>query len=172
MNELLQKLVGIAMKEVGIREEGGNNCGKEVREFQAATWLAPGPWAWCAALQCWIQREWLKDPEVLFALGVPPDDADKWRCQDASAFGWEKWARQKGLKVLPDTATAKAGDIVIFEFSHIGLVKADQYSAMIETIEGNTTGKDTTDRDSTAGDGVWKKTRSPSLVKCYIRLLS
>lgn len=40
----IDNLVQIALAEVGTREEGGNNCGKDIREYQAATWLEPGPW--------------------------------------------------------------------------------------------------------------------------------
>jgi hypothetical protein len=36
------------------------------------------------------------------------------------------------------------------------------------TLEGNTNGKG--ERDSTSGDGVWKKIRKKSLVKDLIRI--
>lgn len=168
-SELLQKLVEIARKEVGTREEGGNNCGEDVREYQRATWLEIGPWPWCAAFCCWILREWLKFPEVLTALNLTSKAAELWRSKTAGAFDWEKWARSKGLTILPETAKAKAGDFVIFDFSHIGIVVKDQVGNFIETVEGNTNGKG--ERDSVAGDGVWRKTRQQSLVKCYIRMM-
>jgi hypothetical protein len=109
-------------------------------------------------------REWLEDESVrtLFNLGSF-SLADKWRCRDASAFGWEKWAKQRNLLVLPETEKARAGDFVIFDFSHIGLIVEDQVSlkSKIKTNEGNTNGKG--DRDSESGDGVWEKQRMPSL---------
>lgn len=154
----IDNLVQIALAEVGTREEGGNNCGKDIREYQAATWLEPGPWPWCAAFVAWCIKEWLK--------GNP--DMSITRCMDASAFGWEKWAKKQGLQILPETAKAKAGDLVIFDFSHIGIVVADQIGNTIRTCEGNTNGKG--ERDSASGDGVWLKTRAQSLTKCYIRL--
>jgi hypothetical protein len=165
---VLSRLVNIALAEVGTREEGGNNKGKRIKEYQKATWLEPDAWPWCAAFTAWLLQEWLKDDEVVFALSIPPDKENEWRCKDASAFGWEKWANAKGLKVLPETAKAKAGDIVIFDFSHIGIVVADQVGVTIQTVEGNTNGAG--DRESTTGDGVWQKKRNRSLVKCYIRL--
>ena len=66
---------------------------------------------------------------------------------------------------------AKLGDFVVFDFSHIGLVIEDQKSikSNIVTVEGNTNGAG--DRESTTGDGVWKKSRIPSLTKSYIRIL-
>jgi hypothetical protein len=165
---LLQKLIFIASGQIGSHEEGGNNKGPMIVEYQKATWLAPDAWAWCAALQCWVLREWLKCPDVLTELNLTEETAKDWRCQDASAFGWEKWAKQKGLKVVQPKDGAKAGDFVIFEFSHIGIVSSDQKDNIINTIEGNT--NNAGERDSNTGDGVWAKQRNISLVKCYVRL--
>lgn len=178
MSQAIQKLVQLALNEVGIREEGGNNRGTRIVEYQKSTWLAPGPWPWCSAFCCWLMQEWLEDHDVLAELGIPPThwaQIEKLRCRDASAFGWEKWARERQkqrpqIKVLPETELAKAGDFVIFDFSHIGIVVADQQqgSDIIETVEGNTNGKG--ERDSESGDGVWRKKRNHTLTKCYIRL--
>lgn len=70
---------------------------------------------------------------------------EKWRCRDAGAFGWEKWAVQRGCEVLPETELAMAGDFVVFDFSHIGLVVEDQATVEdnLNTIEGNTNGQRT-----------------------------
>ncbi len=171
MNDSIQKLIVIAQNEVGVREGTVNNTGVRIVEYQGATWLAPGAWPWCAAFTAWVMREWLEDESVRSALKLSSFSlAEKWRCRDASAFGWENWAKQKGILVLPETEKAKAGDFVVFDFSHIGLVVADQTTtkAKLKTIEGNTNGKG--DRDSESGDGVWKKERVPSLTKSYIRI--
>ena len=107
---------------------------------------------------------------MLSALGMTAKEAELWRPKTAGAFDWAKWAHSKELTVLPESALAKAGDFVIFDFSHIGIVVSDQPNVgTITTVEGNTNGKG--ERDSAAGDGVWQKTRQPSLVKCYIRIL-
>lgn len=162
------ELVRIALAEVGVREEGGNNRGERVRLYQAATWLAPDAWPWCAAFTAWVLREALRTPAGLAFLGA--HKSDPWRCKDASAFGWETWAQKKGLQVLPESQLARAGDFVVFDFSHIGIVVSDQLTLRDElvTVEGNTNGKG--ERDSVSGDGVWRKTRKPSLVKSYLRL--
>lgn len=152
-------MVEIALAEVGVREEG-RNSGPRVRQYQAATWLEPGPWPWCAAFTCWVLKEWLKRHP-----SPPVKNWETWRCKDASAFGWEKWARARGLAVLPETEKAKAGDFVIFDFSHIGIVVKDQINDLIYTVEGNTNG-----RGEREGDGVWTKIRDHRLAKCYIRL--
>ena len=168
----LKKLVEIASKEVGVRESGGNNCGRRIREYQLATWLKPDPWPWCAAFVCWAIREWLKLPDVRSVLSLRNDaDVTKWRPQTAGAFDFERWAKSKGLSVLNERAMAKAGDLVIFDFSHIGIIATDQIApASIDTIEGNTNGSG--ERDSESGDGVWRKRRAAKLAKSYIRLLA
>ncbi len=169
---VIQRLVDLALEEVGTREVGGNNRGEEVEEYQRASWLAPGPWPWCAAFTAWLLREWWEDAETRAVLGISSAaQAEKIRCKDAKAFNWEAWGRKRGYDVLDESKLAKAGDFVTFDFSHIGVVVADQPngSSVIETVEGNTNGRG--ERDSTSGDGVWKKTRARSLVRRYIRLL-
>lgn len=177
MNPAIEKLVALALNEVGTREGAVNNTGARIVEYQGATWLQPGAWPWCAAFTSWLMRELIEDAQVLEYLssyfkrpGLSFAQADKLRCRDASAFGWEKWAKAAGFQVLPETELARAGDFVVFDFSHIGLVIADQtaLSQQIETIEGNTNGKG--ERDSTSGDGVWVKRRDHTLTKSYIRI--
>jgi len=167
----IKRLLEIATHEVGTHEDGGNNCGPRIVEYQSATWLKPAPWPWCAAFICWILREWVKSPEVLVKLSLRNNkEAEKWRPQTAGAFDFERWAKEKGLAVLKPGVLAKSGDLVIFNFSHIGLIVKDQISPeSIECIEGNTNGSG--QRDSNAGDGVWRKRRSASLVRSFIRLI-
>lgn len=163
-----KEIVRIAQSNVGIREVGGNNSGPEVRMFQGAVALAPGSWPWCAAFTAWVLREALKTAEGSAYLAGK--DMEKWRCKDARAFAWEDWAVARGLSVFPEAVAAKAGDFVVFDFSHIGVIAEDQKTlrSNILCIEGNTNGAG--DRDSTTGDGVWLKSRNYKLAKCYIRL--
>ncbi len=167
--KILEKLIQIAANQVGVHEDGGNNKGSKIVEYQLATWLKPEAWSWCSAFMCWCLKQWLNDPEVLKEMKVIPE---MWRCKDASAFGWIKWAKLHGLHVTDEKEPAKAGDLVVFDFSHIGIVSADQLPGKdyIETIEGNTNGKG--ERDSTTGDGVFRKLRKVNLVRAYIRIKS
>lgn len=179
MNPAIDRLVQLAMNEVGTREGPVNNTGARIVEYQGATWLQPGAWPWCAAFCCWLVRELLEEDEVrayLASYFKKPSlsfaQAEKARCRDASAFGWEKWARASGFKLLDENQLARAGDFVVFDFSHIGLVIQDQKTLAdrIRTVEGNTNGKG--ERDSATGDGVWIKERDRSLVKSYIRIFT
>ena len=168
MNDYASILVGIAEAEVGVREQGGNNRGGRIEAYQNATWLDPEAWPWCAAFVCWCIRDWLKVPGAADSIGV--GNIENWRPKTAAAFDFLRWAKKQDLPILPETAEVHAGDLVIFDFSHIGIVVADalENSQFILTVEGNTNG--TGARDSTSGDGVWRKKRPRSLARKFIRI--
>lgn len=168
MSKFANELARIAKTQIGVREIGGNNKGPMVVEYQKSTWLKPSPWPWCAAFVSWCIRESLKSAEVKNELGLKTLlQTNKWRPRTASAWEFEKWGADVGFKILPETEKAKIGDIVTFDFSHIGIVIEDQIDDNIVTVEGNTNGKG--DRDSLSGDGVWKKTRNYKLIRALIR---
>ena len=159
-------LVEIAEREVGVREEGGSNRGARIVEYQRATWLEPGAWPWCQALVAWCIREWIERPEVRQYLGLKtPAAAERWRPKSPSAFGMEEWARDHGQLVLPESEPARAGDVAVFDFSHVGIVVQDETEpGLILTVEGNTDvagGRE--------GEGVWKNRRAKRLVRTLIR---
>lgn len=165
---LRRRLIDIARKEIGTVETGSTNTGKRVREYQAATNLTGTGWPWCAAFVCWVVREWLKDPEVRAALQLAtPAAAEKWRPKTAAAYGFHPWATERHLLIMDDNPrhVLHAGDLVTYDFSHIGIVETDE-ADLIYTIEGNTDGSGGRD-----GGGVWAKTRPRSLARRFIRLL-
>ena len=166
---MLEKLIAIATAEVGTREVGGNNCGLRVREYQSATNLDPASWPWCAAFVDWCIREWVSIPQVVIWLNLQRRSPEEWRPTTALAYGVKSWALQRPntTKIYNETHEAKLGDIVTFDFSHVGFVVEDCGSEIV-TLEGNTNGKG--DRDSTSGDGVWRKIRKKTLVKDFIRI--
>lgn len=165
----LENLVKIALSQVGVKESGGNNNGPEVRKYQSATELKPASWPWCAAFTGWIIREWLKGKENTEWLGLKTLTPEQWRPKTASAFGYITWAKDRPAttKVLSRKAKPQVGDLVVFDFSHIGIV-VKVGDKNFQCVEGNTNGKGT--RDSKSGDGVWLKTRTASLVRNYIRI--
>lgn len=169
---LRQRLISIARKEIGtVESPPGSNRGQRVQQYQSTTELAKEiktGWAWCAAFVCWTVREWLKDPEVRDALKLKDAAAaEVWRPKTAAAWGFHQWAEQRGLLVLDDSLsnTLHTGDIVTFDFSHVGLLETDE-STLIHTVEGNTDGAGSRD-----GGGVFAKTRQRSLARKFIRLL-
>jgi hypothetical protein len=166
---MIEKLVAIASSEVGVREIGGNNRGDRIREYQAATELRPGAWPWCAAYVDWCIKEWLEQPQVVKWLNLKHRTPEEWRPKTALAYGLTAWARQRPntTNIYTERDKAQMGDIVTFDFSHVGFVIEDD-GRNIVTIEGNTNGRG--DRDSESGDGVWRKIRRKTLVKDLIRI--
>lgn len=166
----LEKLVDIAKSQIGVKEEGGNNNGTKIREYQSATNLKPASWPWCAAMCCWAVREWIKDKENVSWLGLNTMTPEQWRPKTAAAFGFISWAQShpNTTKVLSKKAKPQAGDFVIFDFSHIGIVVKVSSNGTIQTVEGNTSAAG--GRDSESGDGVWLKNRNISLVRNYVRI--
>lgn len=123
---------------------------------------------YCAAAVAYWVKEWLRDPEVLDVLGMDAKQAEKWRCKSAGAFEWVNWARKKGIQVLNPHAILHAGDIVVYEYSHIEVVTDDD-----NTKEGPfvAIGANTNSKASRDGEGCYEKPRSRGAVKYFIRLL-
>jgi len=166
---MIQKLADVAMSQVGVRESGGNNRGAKIRVYQAASSLPPGPWPWCAAFVDWCVQQWLGYPEARKWLGLKHSSPAKWRPTTALAFGLIEWAKKRPntVTVLPESAKAAVGDIVVFDFSHTGIV-VGVGARTIDVVEGNTNGRG--DRDSETGDGVWLKKRNVSLARAFLRI--
>ena len=166
---MLHKLIAIASTEVGVREDGGNNRGSRIRQYQSATELAVGAWPWCAAFVDWCIKEWLEDVKVAHWLALKKRTPEEWRPKTALAYGLTAWAKNRPSTTCIYTERDKAepGDIVTFDFSHTGFVVEDDGKNIV-TIEGNTNGRG--DRDSDSGDGVWRKIRKKSLVRNIIRI--
>lgn len=163
MNKLIAQ---IAAKEVGVKEHGSNS-GVKIREYQACTSLKPAAWPWCAAFVCWVIDQWLDNPEAVQWLNLKVMTPEKWRPKTALAYGFLQWAKERPATtiILPDTAKTEAGDIVVYDFSHVGIVIRDSGSKII-TVEGNTNGE-----GSREGDGVYQKTRNKSIARNFIRIM-
>jgi hypothetical protein len=113
--------------------------------------------------------QWLKDPQNTSWLNLKQMTPSQWRPRTAAAFGFIEWAKKRPAttKILSENAKPQVGDLVVFDFSHIGIV-VGVGEKNFQCVEGNTNQKGT--RDSDSGDGVWLKTRTPSLVRNYIRI--
>ena len=155
-----KKMVSLAREEIGVSEVDGSNCGPRVDEYKAATWLDPDKgWPWCAAFICWLVREAIEGEDIKFK-----------RPRTAGAWDFENWAKQQvanGIDLRkPTNGNIKAGDIVVFTFSHIGLaVKDIDSSGYVVTIEGNTNGA-----GSREGGSVLEKKRHVSKIRSRIRI--
>ena len=168
MTKFADELVRIAKSQIGVCEVGGNNSGPKIEEYQRSTWLRVGKWPWCASFVTWCINETLKSKDVMKELGLKnATQVKNWRPRTAGAWDFDSWGKAHGFTILTENDKAKAGDIVTFDFSHIGIVIEDQVDENIITVEGNTNVKG--DRDSLSGDGVWQKKRNHKLIRTLIR---
>jgi len=164
-----QALVEIARRDVGKKEVTRNRAPFIARYWPATSY--PNGHAdrqpYCAAAVCYWVREWLKLPEVLAALKMTPTGAERWRCKSAAAFGWLDWANARRLEVLSDSPTERlrVGDLMIFDVSHIGIVRDDD-GGNVWTIEANTGNGSVRD-----GDGCFERVRPRSAARAFVRLI-
>ena len=155
---MASKVVKIARGEVGVEEIGNSNCGPRVNEYKAATWLDPKQaWPWCAAFIDWIVMKAMEtDGPYTFKR---PRTAGAWDLQN-----WSEDQDESTNTKEPARSDIKAGDIVIFKFSHVGFAIGSPKDLLVPTIEGNTDSS-----GSREGGGVFIKTRKLSQIKTRIR---
>lgn len=138
----------VAESLVGVMEQGGNNQGPTVSKIiRANGGTGPEPWCGDFVAYCYrlagsraVTRAWAS----VYYLGV--------------------------IAGLTTTRNPRAGDIVRFTFDHTGLFVKDNGDGTITTIEGNTGATGAVSDSKTGGDGVYRKTRSKSLVRDYLRV--
>lgn len=160
--ELMQPrrlLVEVMRCFVGIQEEGLNNQGTAIRLLQSTVGRAEGE-PWCmSTIQSAIAY-------VEYVLNL--------RCPlPATEHCLTFYQGAKNLKMI-DISFGQVGDIVIWYYrgtsnGHCGIIS--KTGDMHETIEGNTSSRDTMERD---GDGVFIKLRNPMgnnfmSVKAYVK---
>lgn len=162
--KLASAIVEVATKEIGVEEVNGTNCGVRVNQYKAATKLPPEePWPWCAAFVCWVVRE------AAAKAGVPFTNTFI-RPTTAGAYALELWSLAQDSSThtkKPHRGDIKAGDIVVFTFSHVGFaVSAPDKNGYVTTIEGNTDGA-----GSREGGAVLRKKRKLTAIRSRIRFM-
>ena len=170
MSKLQELIVDIAKSQVGIRESDTNNQGKEIYKYLKSTWMSEDAikqgFPWCSAFVTWVCKEARQQ------LGLTYKELDLYI--GARAYDWEKHGcdnAKNGWRVYPEWEQPEPGDLVTYDFSHIGIVidfSHINHGSTIFTVEGNTNSKGT--RDSDSGDGVWFKDRPIEFVNKFIRL--
>lgn len=158
-------LAEIAAKYIGVKETGNNKAGdsKELLAiFKSDSLIVNGAtdgYPWCAAFVSFCVQKLLNNSPS-FSTTTPPKEASVSRFLNV-------WAKNNNCLVFPRNSeffTPQKGDIVVFTFSHIGIVESVN-GRMITTIEGNTN-----DAGSREGSVVARKVRINSIIKSYIRL--
>lgn len=136
------------VKLIGVMEQGGNNMGPMVMTIIRANG-GPGPEPWCGDTQAYVYRK----------AGSQAVD--------------RSWASVELTGHDPDVhpiSHPETGDLVRFRFDHIGMFECDNGNGTITTLEGNTGPSGAVSDSSTGGDGVYRKVRSKSLVRDYLRV--
>lgn len=145
---LREKAYDQAVKLIGVMERGGNNVGAEVEKIIREGGGLRGQ-AWCG---------W-------FCAAVYKRAGSK-----APSWHWGAVRLYIPLSGVSRTSSPKRGDLVRFTFDHIGMFVKDNGNGTIETIEGNTGSTGAVSDSATGGDGVYRKTRSKSLVRDYLHI--
>jgi len=159
-------LASLAAPYVGVRETGDNRIGasERLREIFEADNLTIGTntdgYAWCCAFVSLCTQKLIAANPVRYARVLPPRES----LVDGLLYTWA--AAQKCLVFKPSSRVIRPqmGDICVFTFSHIGIVEAVNPSS-VDTIEGNTN-----EAGGREGTGVWRKSRSLSIVRRFVRL--
>jgi hypothetical protein len=113
-------MVQAAEAEVGQAEQPpGSNDSPRIAEYRSAT-AGSGVGPWCAYFASWAARQ----------AGIPLGE-------QGQGFGavsavWD-WAQRTGRT----SATAQAGDLIVWGSRHIGIVESVDPDGKIHTIEGN-----------------------------------
>lgn len=169
--KLRQQLIEIARLDKNKVEQSKNHA-PWIEKFWPATNYAEGykdRAPYCAAALAYCVRVWLSDIHVRAALGLQSsEEAEHWRCKSAAAFGWLDWAKQHNVQLLPKHCILHAGDLVVYDFSHIEMVTDDD-----NTSDGPFTaiGFNTNSNAARDSDGCVEKPRKRDHVKAFIRLL-
>lgn len=133
---------------IGVMEQGGNNVGPMVSKIIRANGGSPGE-AWCGDFMAFVYR----------AVG-----------SKSVTRSWAAVRLLRGLVGVVPTSRPVTGDLVRFNFDHVGMFVKDNKDGTIETIEGNTGASGAVSDSATGGDGVYRKVRSKLLVRDYLHI--
>lgn len=172
MKNPTEHLADIAESYIGVHEEPrGSNKGPKLKEIFAADNYKPNAaddgYPWCAAFVCRCVLVFLALKLAAFR-GL-------FRPTTPAAWGLITWAQQNGHFVFHPTkgkrhyqpgTRPQRGDIVAYEFSHCGIVSAQNARGQNFTaVEGNTN-----DDGSRDGYEVCPRPRTWSDARAFIRL--
>jgi hypothetical protein len=155
-------LVNIARGQIGTEEDDKHqNRGSSIEKYQASTGTSDQGWPWCAAFVDWCVQQFANEGGTNITH-VP---------RTAAAFGLITWGNDNHYQVFNPPASSKdvkalPGDIVVYEFSHTGIIsRTGDRKYSFYAIEGNTNpggGRD--------GYEVAERGRNYSSVRKFIRL--
>ena len=159
-------LANIAVPYLGAKETGDNRAGTDSRmqEIFEADNLKSGDatdgYPWCAAFVSLCTQKLIAAYPAYYAGVTPPREPSVARFLNEWAVHERCLIFKPGSAIIPPVP----GDIVVFTFSHIGIVEEGQLGS-VKTIEGNTN-----EAGSREGTSVLRKSRPHNLIRRFIRL--
>ena len=155
------ELVRIAEGELKVKETSKNQ-GPGIEKYWPATSYPSGykeHQPWCAAFVAWCVREaGRREGWLVKDTARPRSAAVREWVPAALKLGWEVFGPRDGLRF------PRAGDVVVFTFSHIGIV-TDFDGTWVKTIEGNTNAA-----GNREGKFVMRHQRVLGICRSFIRL--
>jgi hypothetical protein len=160
-----ERVVRIAEKEIGIREEGAENCGRRVEEYLKCVGFGKGA-PWCAAFVSFVFKEaGFGQPRTAWSPGLFPEGrVVKCGSRDPSLVGMTR-EKTKSANSMRSIARRERGAIrsgLVFgiyfpslgRIGHCGIVSRVS-GDNIYTVKGNTSAA-----GSREGDGVYRRIRN------------
>jgi hypothetical protein len=143
--DVATRLISVAKNEIGVVETSKDR-GPGIEKYWTATSSGSSGYgqAWCAAFVCWVIRQ----------SGVLPETALP---KNANAFGFANWARTAGRSFTQLRSSPREifpGDIVMFNWSHVGIATTRSVNGAFKSVDGNT-----------GAGGVFERNRTLSSVK-------
>lgn len=142
------KALDVARGLVGVMEQGGNNQGEMVMRIIRANG-GTGPEPWCGDFVAYCYR---------LAGSKRPQRP------------WAAVRLLRGCAGITVTSKPKPGDLVVFDFDHVGMFEKWVDDDTIQTIEGNTGASGAVSDSRTGGDGVYRKRRELHQVAYFLRV--
>jgi hypothetical protein len=143
--KLHERAYRVGAKLLGVMEEGGNNRGAVVSAIIRANQGAVGE-PWCGDFVAYCYRT------------------------AGSSKVTRAWAAVRLLVAGRRTNKPRRGDVVRFNFDHVGMFVRWLKNGDFEALEGNTGKSGARSDSSTGGDGVYLKTRNRSQVHDFRRI--
>ncbi|MEI2702422.1 MAG: CHAP domain-containing protein [Baekduia sp.] len=134
------RALAFAQQEVGVAEQPpGSNDAPRIADYRAST-AGAGIGPWCAYFVSWAAKQ----------AGAPLGEAGQGFGAVASA--WD-WAQRTG-RAVPATQTPQAGDLIVWDGTHVGIVESVGADGSVHTIEGNSSNAVTRRVHDRTGDGA------------------
>ncbi|NJS09877.1 MAG: CHAP domain-containing protein [Microcoleus sp. CSU_2_2] len=144
LSDPAQKLLNVARSYIGVREQGGNNRGRQVEEFQKAIGgAAAEPWCMSFAQYCIKAAE-----SETQANSQVPESEHCLTVWNGSPSQLRRSRPEPGSLVIWRHGNSTSG--------HVGIVEAVNSDGTFTTIEGNTSDSSGINRE---GNGVYRKQR-------------